>query len=61
MPDPKHPDTKQQDERKQQESHERGSQSGQKSPGGGKENRGNFANDPDRARKAGEKGGRSHS
>jgi general stress protein YciG len=60
MPDPKHPGTKQRGARKQQGSHDSGSQSGRKAQEGAKKNPGNLANDPDRVRKAGENGGRSH-
>jgi general stress protein YciG len=58
--DPAHPSKD--DERSRQPQPGRGSapHSGDKSRGG-KDNPGNFGNDPDRARKSGEKGGHSHS
>jgi general stress protein YciG len=52
--DPKHDTRPKPDERPKQPPG-KGSEHGQKSPS--KENPGNFANDPDRASKAGEKGG----
>lgn len=66
MPDPKHSDPKrpdskpQDDERKRQGSDESGGPD-QRKREGGKGTPGNFANDPDRARKTGEKRGQSDS
>jgi general stress protein YciG len=56
--DPAHAPKQDDRSRPSQGGRESGSKAGDKSQSG-KENPGNFANDPDRARKAGEKGGHS--
>lgn len=56
--DPAHTNKDDERSRQPQGGRESGSHSDDKSRGG-KENPGNFANDPDRARKAGQKGGHS--